>query len=272
MLVVVAGRSCPSDAPQPIATTAAKQIRCCAIVLLLRFAGGNTSPMENLPIACTLGPAALKARQEDLLGGLVRRAAERLDIPDGYRVRFAPTEGILATIANVVEIERQCCRFLTFRLTAEPDNGAIWLDSAALRGRENFSWGCWTCDRKSPRVHHGCRPGNRWMLRVLVVASSRHFTARHGHRDCQPRRIRDCADPRQYNIRRAGVRRVRWHLHRGIARMALVRRRAASDDFRYRRRRHRHCWRIGDRRFRVKGALSFAGYPRDRPLRLYWSC
>jgi hypothetical protein len=94
--------------------------------------------MENLPIACTLGPAALKARQEDLLGGLVRRAAERLDIPGGYRVRFASTEGILATIANVVESERQCCRFLTFRLTAEPDNGAIWLEFSGPPGTREF--------------------------------------------------------------------------------------------------------------------------------------
>ena len=31
--------------------------------------------MTNLPIACTLGPAAVKARREDLLGGLVRCAA-----------------------------------------------------------------------------------------------------------------------------------------------------------------------------------------------------
>ena len=31
--------------------------------------------MPNLPIACTLGPGAVKARREDLLGGLVASAA-----------------------------------------------------------------------------------------------------------------------------------------------------------------------------------------------------
>lgn len=34
--------------------------------------------MSNLPIVCTLGPAAVEARREDLLGGLVRRAEERI--------------------------------------------------------------------------------------------------------------------------------------------------------------------------------------------------
>ena len=97
-----------------------------------------TSTMQNLPITCTLGPAALKARKEDLLGGLVRRALERLDTPNGHRVRFAPDAGVLANIANVVEIERQCCRFLTFRLTAEPDNGPIWLEFSGPPGTREF--------------------------------------------------------------------------------------------------------------------------------------
>jgi len=94
--------------------------------------------MPDLPIACTLGPAALKARQDDLLGGLVRRAEERLDIPNGYRVRFTPDDGTLAAIANVIETERQCCRFLTFRLTAEPDGGPIWLEFSGPPGTKEF--------------------------------------------------------------------------------------------------------------------------------------
>jgi len=69
-----------------------------------RAAGaGKTSTMENLPIGCTLRPAALKARRDDLLPGLVRRAVERLEIPNGYRVRFTPDDSVLTTIANVIE-------------------------------------------------------------------------------------------------------------------------------------------------------------------------
>ena len=94
--------------------------------------------MTNLPIACTLGPAALKARREDLLGGLVRRAEERLDAPNGYRVRFTPAEDILATVAKVIELERQCCRFLTFQVTVEPDEGPIWLEFTGPPGSKEF--------------------------------------------------------------------------------------------------------------------------------------
>ena len=94
--------------------------------------------MTNLPVACTLGPAALKARREDLLGGLVRRAVDRIDLPNGYRVRFEPTDDILTAVAQVVEVERQCCRFLAFALTIEPDEGSIWLEFTGPPGTREF--------------------------------------------------------------------------------------------------------------------------------------
>jgi hypothetical protein len=94
--------------------------------------------MSNLPIACTLGPAALKARREDLLGTLARRAEEWVDVPHGYRIRFAPGGDILITIASVLEAERQCCRFLTFQITAEADGGPIWLELSGPPGTREF--------------------------------------------------------------------------------------------------------------------------------------
>jgi hypothetical protein len=94
--------------------------------------------MSNLPIACTLGPAAVKARREDLLGGLVRRAEERLELSNGYRVRVAPAQEVLATIACVVDLERRCCRFLRFHITVEPDGGPIWLEFTGPPGAKEF--------------------------------------------------------------------------------------------------------------------------------------
>ena len=93
---------------------------------------------HTLPVACTLGPAAIKARREDLLGTLVRHAVERRDVPNGYRVRFTPAGDILSTIAKVIDIERQCCRFLTFHLTVEPDGGPIWLEFTGPAGTREF--------------------------------------------------------------------------------------------------------------------------------------
>lgn len=94
--------------------------------------------MSDIPIARTLGPAAVKARREDLLGDLVRRAEERTELANGYRIRFKPDEGVIAAVTDVVEVERQCCRFLSFHITVEPDGGPIWLEFTGPPGTKEF--------------------------------------------------------------------------------------------------------------------------------------
>lgn len=92
----------------------------------------------DLPVACTLGPAALNARREDLLGSLVRRADGRIDLPNGYRVRFDPKPGLLSAIASVIETERQCCRFLRFEVIVEPEERAVSVEFTGPPGTREF--------------------------------------------------------------------------------------------------------------------------------------
>src|SRR6185295_16495490 len=94
--------------------------------------------MADLPIACTLGPAALKARQENLLTTLLQRARERCALPDGYRLRFAGDGEILDQIVRVVDAERKCCRFLQFAIVVEADGGPITLDVTGPVGTQEF--------------------------------------------------------------------------------------------------------------------------------------
>ena len=94
--------------------------------------------MTELPIACTLSPAALRARRQGLLSELLRRADEHLEVPEGRRLRFAPNEEMLEMIARAVDAERQCCRFLRFQITVEPDGGPIVLELTGPPGTREF--------------------------------------------------------------------------------------------------------------------------------------
>jgi len=94
--------------------------------------------MENLPVSCTLSPSALDARRRDLLAKLVRRASERRELPNGYQLRFAPEAGIVSAVAEMVDSERQCCRFLRFSLIVEPDDGPISVDLTGPTGTREF--------------------------------------------------------------------------------------------------------------------------------------
>jgi hypothetical protein len=90
----------------------------------------------DLPVVCTLTPAAMATRKAALLPGLVRRAESREDIPDGIRFRF-PADAWSA-LAATIEAERQCCRFLKFEITVEPDGGPIWVSLSGPHGTREF--------------------------------------------------------------------------------------------------------------------------------------
>jgi hypothetical protein len=95
-------------------------------------------PMADLPVACTLSPAALKARRENQLNALLQHAAERRELPNGCRLLFAAEEEILLDIARTVDAERHCCRFLEFTIAVEPDDGPIRLDLTGPPGTREF--------------------------------------------------------------------------------------------------------------------------------------
>ena len=92
--------------------------------------------MADLPIVCTLTAATMQTRKPNLLPGLIGRAEIQEEIANGVRVRF-PCEA-LSAILTTVDAERQCCRFLRFTITVEPDGGPIWLDLAGPPGTREF--------------------------------------------------------------------------------------------------------------------------------------
>lgn len=94
--------------------------------------------MADVPIACTLSPDALKTRRDGLLAELFQRAEEHELTEYGLRVRFPPATEVVATIARVVDAERQCCRFLRFVITVEPDGGAVSLELSGPPGTREF--------------------------------------------------------------------------------------------------------------------------------------
>ena len=94
--------------------------------------------MPELPVACTLGPEALRTRREGLLVDLLQRAEHREDLSDGLHLTFSPSGDTIALIARVVDAERHCCRFLRFAMTVEPDGGPVFLELTGPAGTREF--------------------------------------------------------------------------------------------------------------------------------------
>ena len=94
--------------------------------------------MPYLPVACTLSPAALRARREGLLAALLRAADGHDELPDGHRLCFPGTDEMLALVGRAVLSERQCCRFLQFAIVVTPDDGPITLELSGPPGTREF--------------------------------------------------------------------------------------------------------------------------------------
>ena len=65
-------------------------------------------------------------------------AKERIKLNNGFRWRFDASGKFLATAVETIEAERQCCRFLQFVLTVEPDAGSMWLEITGPAGTTEF--------------------------------------------------------------------------------------------------------------------------------------
>ncbi len=82
----------------------------------------------NLPVACTLTEAEMRERRQTILDSVRRAALNVKSLPLGYAYGFEPTSEVLAHLSCLVDLERQCCPFLTFRIVVEAGNQPICLE------------------------------------------------------------------------------------------------------------------------------------------------
>ena len=88
--------------------------------------------MSDDPVACSLSESELVERRQNVLAKLQSAILEAKEIPNGLAIRFAPEQ--LASLVQIIEFERQCCPFLTIRLTLVPQQGPIWLELTGPTG------------------------------------------------------------------------------------------------------------------------------------------
>lgn len=87
-----------------------------------------TSGEEPDEMNCSQPPPELNARRKRLLPSLSQRAEKVEDINNGIRFRFAHKTKLVTELAALIEKERVCRSFLSFRLIAEKGEGPIALE------------------------------------------------------------------------------------------------------------------------------------------------
>ena len=96
--------------------------------------GGSVPAKSADELTCSLSPGELDAQRKQLIPGLFQRAERVEDIPDGLRFQFAPRPELVTELAVLIEKERGCCSFLSFRLVTEKGEGPVILEVAGPPG------------------------------------------------------------------------------------------------------------------------------------------
>ena len=73
----------------------------------------------DLPIACTLSEAELRERRLAVLNRIKHAALGVIPMRAGFAYNFARRCEVLTELRRLVEFERRCCPFLTFKIVAE---------------------------------------------------------------------------------------------------------------------------------------------------------
>jgi len=94
--------------------------------------------MTDLPVACALSTPELREREQTVLAKVRARVREVRDLDSGYALRFDPEGAVLADLATLIDLERQCCPFLRFELQVLPASGPVWLELSGPEGTRDF--------------------------------------------------------------------------------------------------------------------------------------
>ena len=93
---------------------------------------------KSLPVACILTAPELQERRRTVLQKVRRAVKEVRELEDGYAYTFPSASEWLSEVAGLIDLERQCCPFLRFRLTIEENGGPLMLEMTGPEGTKDF--------------------------------------------------------------------------------------------------------------------------------------
>ncbi len=82
----------------------------------------------DLPIACTLTEAQLRKRRQAVMNLFQSVQASISELPEGYAFTLPASSETLHRLAQVVDLERECCAFLTFKIVVEAAQRSMRLE------------------------------------------------------------------------------------------------------------------------------------------------
>ncbi len=93
----------------------------------------------NLPVACALSDPQMREREATLVAHFRSGVISVAELTDGYAFQLPGDRKWLELVSELMIAERECCPFLTFQLTAEPNMGTLTLRISGPDGSKEFA-------------------------------------------------------------------------------------------------------------------------------------
>lgn len=99
----------------------------------------------EIPIACCLTDKQLQARRKNYLDKTAELLVDSTEIEHGFIYKFPLKLEILQALAEIIDLERQCCPFLNFKLIVESGTDFVSLELTGAEGTKEiikslFGW------------------------------------------------------------------------------------------------------------------------------------
>src|SRR5712692_6881386 len=98
----------------------------------------GTTMSEDIPVACCLSDAELRKRVAKLLTQFESAVIATEELPDGYVFRVPGDKKWMRVVWEAIVAERECCPFLTFELTVQPNMGPVSVRVTGPAGTKDF--------------------------------------------------------------------------------------------------------------------------------------
>lgn len=100
---------------------------------------------REIPIACRLTDGELQQRRKVYLDKIAESLIDFEELENGFNYRFPLGETVLQDLAAIIDLERKCCPFLSFKLVLKAGNDFVSFEQTGEQGAKDmiksmFSW------------------------------------------------------------------------------------------------------------------------------------
>jgi hypothetical protein len=93
---------------------------------------------RDFPVLCRLTDSEFRKREATLLAQFKRTVVATEELPDGYVFHVPGDKKSTGVVWEAIVAERECCPFLTFELTAQPNMGPVSVRVTGPAGTKDF--------------------------------------------------------------------------------------------------------------------------------------